>query len=92
MPFYFTAALRHANADAIVNISLMHLIWLCSYVQLASLLACVIKLDKALAGITIIALGTSLPDTFASRTAALHDANADAAIGNITGRFIDILW
>ena len=31
------------------------------------------------------ALGTSLPDTFASRAAALADDNADAAIGNVTG-------
>jgi hypothetical protein len=29
--------------------------------------------------------GTSLPDTLASRIAALEDADADAAIGNITG-------
>ena len=45
-----------------------------------------IGLKKSVAGITIIALGTSLPDTFASRTAALHDEGADAAIGNVTGK------
>ena len=45
-----------------------------------------ISLKPSVAGITIIALGTSLPDTFASRTAALHDEHADAAIGNVTGR------
>ena len=39
-------------------------------------------------GITIIALGTSLPDTFASRTAARQDEYADAAIGNVTGKEI----
>ena len=54
--------------------------------QLGTLLGCVIGLKKSVAGITIIALGTSLPDTFASRTAALHDENADAAIGNVTGK------
>ncbi|ELU01061.1 hypothetical protein CAPTEDRAFT_224088 [Capitella teleta] len=53
--------------------------------QLGHLLGCVISLKPAVAGITIIALGTSLPDTFASRTAALHDEHADAAIGNVTG-------
>ena len=42
-------------------------------------------LKASVAGITIVALGTSLPDTFASRTAALHDDGADAAIGNVTG-------
>lgn len=39
-------------------------------------------------GITIIALGTSLPDTFASRTAARQDEYADAAIGNVTGNIL----
>ena len=37
------------------------------------------------AGITIIALGTSLPDKFSNRTTAIHDEYADSAIGNITG-------
>ncbi|KAK2143511.1 hypothetical protein LSH36_835g00039 [Paralvinella palmiformis] len=53
--------------------------------QLGALLGCVLGIKASLAGITIIALGTSLPDTFASRTAALHDEGADAAIGNVTG-------
>jgi len=35
--------------------------------------------------ITFVALGTSLPDTFASRTAAVRDPYADASIGNVTG-------
>jgi len=42
-------------------------------------------LSTQVTGLTIIALGTSLPDTIASRTAALHDDYADASIGNITG-------
>ena len=42
-------------------------------------------IEPSVAGITIVALGTSVPDTFASRTAAIQDAHADAAIGNITG-------
>jgi hypothetical protein len=32
-----------------------------------------------------VALGTSLPDTFASKSAAVGDKNADNAIGNVTG-------
>jgi solute carrier family 8 (sodium/calcium exchanger) len=32
-----------------------------------------------------VALGTSLPDTFASKTAAANEKNADNAIGNVTG-------
>jgi solute carrier family 8 (sodium/calcium exchanger) len=35
--------------------------------------------------ITFVALGTSLPDTFASVAAAIHEKTADNAIGNITG-------
>ena len=35
--------------------------------------------------ITFVALGTSLPDTFASKTAAQSEPYADASIGNITG-------
>ena len=44
------------------------------------------NIKASVAGITIVALGTSVPDTFASRTAAMQDSYADAAIGNITGR------
>lgn len=53
--------------------------------QLGKLLGCVVGLRNSVTGITIIAIGTSLPDTFASRSAALHDMGADASIGNITG-------
>ena len=54
--------------------------------QLGHLIGCVIGLETSVTGITIIALGTSLPDTFASRTAARQDEHADAAIGNVTGK------
>ena len=32
-----------------------------------------------------MALGTSLPDLFASRAAAMNEKHADNAIGNVTG-------
>ena len=35
--------------------------------------------------ITFVALGTSLPDTFASKAAAVNEKSADNAIGNVTG-------
>jgi len=35
--------------------------------------------------ITFVALGTSLPDTFASKTAAIGDPIVDSSIGNATG-------
>lgn len=38
-----------------------------------------------LPAITFVALGTSLPDMFASKSAALQEKHADNAIGNVTG-------
>jgi solute carrier family 8 (sodium/calcium exchanger) len=53
--------------------------------DLANLFGCVIGLENEITAITLVALGTSLPDTFASKTAAVNDDNADACIGNVTG-------
>ena len=38
--------------------------------EVATVLGCVINLKASVAGITLVALGTSLPDTLASKTAA----------------------
>merc|ERR1711982_58806 len=35
--------------------------------------------------IAFVALGTSVPDTFASKTAAIEDDTADNSVGNVTG-------
>lgn len=53
--------------------------------DLAGLFGCVIGLSDQVTAITFVALGTSLPDTFASRMAAVHEKTADAAITNVTG-------
>lgn len=53
--------------------------------EYASLFGCVVGIKPAVTAITFVALGTSLPDTFASRTAAQQSENADSAIGNVTG-------
>lgn len=53
--------------------------------DMASLLGCCMGVPDAITAITFVALGTSLPDTFASKTAATQDPYADAAIGNVTG-------
>ena len=53
--------------------------------EVATVLGCVIYLKPSVAGVTLVALGTSLPDTFASMTAAKSSPDADSAIGNITG-------
>ncbi|VDM97099.1 unnamed protein product [Thelazia callipaeda] len=53
--------------------------------DLASIFGCMVGLHDAVTAITLVALGTSLPDTFASKIAAQNDISADNAIGNITG-------
>lgn len=53
--------------------------------DIASLFGCALGCPDALTAITFVALGTSLPDTFASRSAAVQDPHADASIGNVTG-------
>ena len=37
-------------------------------------------LKASVTAITFVALGTSLPDTFASKSAAIGDSNADSAV------------
>ena len=53
--------------------------------DLASIFGCLIGLKDAVTAITLVALGTSLPDLFASKTAAIREKYADNAIGNVTG-------
>eukprot|EP00045_Choanoeca_perplexa_P014844 m.177223 g.177223 ORF g.177223 m.177223 type:complete len:838 (+) comp16814_c0_seq1:100-2613(+) len=53
--------------------------------DLASLFGCALGLEDSVTAITFVALGTSLPDTFASRQAALVSKTADAAVTNVTG-------
>lgn len=72
--------------------------WLCFFTALiligivtavvgdvASIFGCMIGLKDAITAITFVALGTSLPDTFASKIAAENEPTADNAIGNVTG-------
>lgn len=51
------------------------------------LCSCIVGMSNVVTAITLVAMGTSLPDTFASKSACLADDNADAAIGNVTGRY-----
>jgi len=53
--------------------------------DLAGLFGCVVGLTDQVTAITFVALGTSLPDTFASKMAATQETSADAAITNVTG-------
>lgn len=52
---------------------------------LASMFGCAVGLSDLMTAIVFVALGTSLPDTFASHQAAVQASDADAAIGNVTG-------
>ena len=57
----------------------------CLVGELATILGCTIGLRVSATAITLVAMGTSLPDTFASKTAAQTSEYADAAVGNVTG-------
>ncbi|XP_044077585.1 sodium/calcium exchanger 2a isoform X2 [Siniperca chuatsi] len=53
--------------------------------DLASHFGCTIGLRDTVTAVVFVALGTSLPDTFASKVAATQDQYADACVGNVTG-------
>jgi Ca2+/Na+ antiporter len=53
--------------------------------DLASLFGCVLDISDLVTAIVVVAPGTSLPDLFASTTAAKEDDDADASIVNVTG-------
>jgi len=54
-------------------------------IDFAELFGCVTGVQDSITAITFVALGTSMPDLFASRTAAIEDDTADASIVNVTG-------
>merc|ERR1719322_1967663 len=53
--------------------------------DVAGHLGCFIFLKDTVNAIAFVALGTSVPDTFASKVAAIQDETADASVGNVTG-------
>ena len=52
---------------------------------IASMFGCAVGLSDLMTAIVFVAVGTSLPDTFASYQASVQADDADAAIGNVTG-------
>eukprot|EP00442_Polarella_glacialis_P025610 CAMPEP_0115132222 /NCGR_PEP_ID=MMETSP0227-20121206/53607_1 /TAXON_ID=89957 /ORGANISM="Polarella glacialis, Strain CCMP 1383" /LENGTH=768 /DNA_ID=CAMNT_0002537939 /DNA_START=9 /DNA_END=2315 /DNA_ORIENTATION=- len=67
-------------------ISLGHIAWLTIIIgDIAELFGCVAGVDDSITAISFVALGTSVPDLFASRAAATQDEYADASIVNVTG-------
>jgi solute carrier family 8 (sodium/calcium exchanger) len=57
----------------------------CAVGDVAKMFGCILGLKDSITAITFVALGTSLPDTFASKEATIGDDTADAAITNVTG-------
>ncbi|KAJ3590078.1 hypothetical protein NHX12_008033 [Muraenolepis orangiensis] len=53
--------------------------------DLASHFGCTVGLRDSVTAVVFVALGTSIPDTFASKVAATQDQHADASVGNVTG-------
>lgn len=53
--------------------------------DLANHLGCSVGMSLKVTAITFVALGTSLPDLFASMSSAVMDKHADNSIGNVTG-------
>jgi len=51
----------------------------------AELFGCVLDMSGIVTALVFVALGTSMPDLFASLSAAKEDPTADAAIVNVTG-------
>jgi solute carrier family 8 (sodium/calcium exchanger) len=68
-------------------ISSLAMIGVVTYIvgEFANLFGCVLGIPPAITAITFVALGTSLPDTFASMVAASQEKYADSAVGNVTG-------
>nr|KAG5703828.1 hypothetical protein BaRGS_031462 [Batillaria attramentaria] len=53
--------------------------------DLASIFGCLVGVEDAITAITFVALGTSMPDTFASMLAATAEPTADSSVGNVNG-------
>lgn len=53
--------------------------------DVASHFGSTLGIKDSVTAIMFVALGTSIPDTFASKVAAIQDKYADASIGNVTG-------
>mmetsp|Transcript_91238 Transcript_91238/g.294947 ORF Transcript_91238/g.294947 Transcript_91238/m.294947 type:complete len:625 (+) Transcript_91238:1943-3817(+) len=57
----------------------------CWVIDFAELFGCCANVRNEITAITLVALGTSMPDLFASKQAACKDEYADASIVNVTG-------
>lgn len=71
---------------ACFSVSIIMIGVLTMFIQdLATEFGCTVGLKDSITAISVVALGTSVPDTFASKVAAVNDRYADSSIGNVTG-------
>lgn len=76
----------YAGGWLLFIVALAHIALLTSIIcDLAAFFGCVLGIEDAVTAIVVVATGTSLPDLFASKSAALDDEYADASIVNVTG-------
>ncbi|XP_048047085.1 sodium/calcium exchanger 1b isoform X1 [Megalobrama amblycephala] len=84
--FAFVPPTDYWNGWACFVVSIVMIGLLTAFIgDLASHFGCTIGLKDSVTAVVFVALGTSVPDTFASKVAAIQDQYADASIGNVTG-------
>ncbi|XP_067841176.1 sodium/calcium exchanger 1-like isoform X2 [Heptranchias perlo] len=84
--FAFVPPTEYWNGWACFVVSIFMIGLLTAFIgDLASHFGCTIGLKDSVTAVVFVALGTSVPDTFASKVAATQDQYADASIGNVTG-------
>ncbi|XP_023647382.1 sodium/calcium exchanger 1a isoform X1 [Paramormyrops kingsleyae] len=84
--FAFVPPTDYWNGWACFVVSILMIGLLTAFIgDLASHFGCTIGLKDSVTAVVFVALGTSVPDTFASKVAAIQDQYADASIGNVTG-------
>ncbi|XP_068088370.1 sodium/calcium exchanger 1 isoform X4 [Hyperolius riggenbachi] len=84
--FAFVPPTEYWNGWACFIVSISMIGVLTAFIgDLASHFGCTIGLKDSVTAVVFVALGTSVPDTFASKVAATQDQYADASIGNVTG-------
>ncbi|XP_067222728.1 sodium/calcium exchanger 1b [Chanodichthys erythropterus] len=84
--FAFVPPTDYWNGWACFVVSIIMIGLLTAFIgDLASHFGCTIGLKDSVTAVVFVALGTSVPDTFASKVAAIQDQYADASIGNVTG-------
>ncbi|KAI7812393.1 putative sodium/calcium exchanger 2 [Triplophysa rosa] len=84
--FAFVPPTEYWNGWACFIVSILVIGMLTAVIgDLASHFGCTVGLRDTVTAVVFVALGTSIPDTFASKVAATQDQYADASVGNVTG-------